>query len=48
MKKSTLLVAVGALALSACDFAGSTDSATVPVASIEVSSRLQWRDRLGG
>lgn len=37
MKKSTLLVAAGVLALSGCDFAGSTDSATVPVASIEVS-----------
>ena len=37
MKKSILLVAAGVLALSGCDFAGSTDSATVPVASIEVS-----------
>lgn len=37
MKKSTLLVAAGIFALSGCDFAGSTDSATVPVASIEVS-----------
>ncbi|GAB5535512.1 MAG: hypothetical protein Rubg2KO_17610 [Rubricoccaceae bacterium] len=37
MKKSILLVAAGVFALSGCDFAGSTDSATVPVASIEVS-----------
>ena len=37
MKKFTLLVAAGVLALSGCDFAGSTDSAVVPVASIEVS-----------
>lgn len=37
MKKSTLLVAAGVLALSGCDFAGSTDPAIVPVASIEVS-----------
>jgi len=37
MKKSTLLVAAGVLALSGCDFAGSTDASTVPVASIEVS-----------
>lgn len=38
MKKSILLAAAGVLALSGCDFAGSTDSATVPVASIQVSN----------
>ena len=37
MKKSITLVAAGVLALSGCDFAGSTDSAIVPVSSIEVS-----------
>ena len=37
MKKSLTLVALGALALTGCDFAGSTGAALVPAASIQVS-----------
>lgn len=38
MKKSLTLMAAGALALTGCDFAGSTDSSPLPVSSIQVSS----------
>ena len=37
MKKSLTLVALSALALTGCDFAGSSESAVVPAASIQVS-----------
>ena len=37
MKKSITLVALSALALTGCDFAGSTASVAVPAASIQVS-----------
>lgn len=37
MKKTFSLLALGAFVLAGCDFAGSTDSATAPIASIQAS-----------